>query len=148
MRKPWRHLHETLTPGWLMIMFAILVHAGYGICDLVAGMPLSVAATARTSLLFPWWASGCGYLLIASGALYGLVRGSLHGLLPQQIVLTISAGDAFYCAWYGRYADGYVPAAVPAWFILKDQLPVIVAAALHSYALMVRYVLPWVEDET
>ena len=67
---------------------------------------------------------------------------SASGLLPQQFVLTLSAADAVWCMWRGQYADGYVPVG-GSWFILKDQLPILVAAGLHSYALLVRHVLPW-----
>jgi hypothetical protein len=54
-------------------------------------------------------------------------------LVPQQFVLIISASGALHAAFVGHYADG-VPR--PWQFILGDQLPVILAALLYTYALL------------
>ncbi len=60
-------------------------------------------------------------------------------LLPQQVILWMSAGGGIYATLIQHYADG-VPRS---WVhILADQLPVILAAFLYTTALLETRTLP------
>lgn len=54
-------------------------------------------------------------------------------LVPQQVLLLMSAGAGLYAAAAGHYADG-VQRGWP--FILGDQAPMILVAALYTLALV------------
>jgi hypothetical protein len=54
-------------------------------------------------------------------------------LLPQQLVLLMSAGAGIYASAVHHYADG-IPRGWP--FILADQLPIILAAMLYTVAIL------------
>jgi hypothetical protein len=54
-------------------------------------------------------------------------------MLPQQILLLVSAGGSVAAILASQYADG-TPA--PLAHILTDQIPGVIAAVLHSYALL------------
>lgn len=63
-------------------------------------------------------------------------RGTTAGwllLLPQQILLIISAVGGIVAAALGHYADGVTR---PHLFIAADQLPGIVAAVCHTFAII------------
>lgn len=54
-------------------------------------------------------------------------------LLPQQLILLVSAGGSIQAAWLHHYAD-FTPRS---WeFILSDQAPVILAAILYTAAIV------------
>lgn len=55
-------------------------------------------------------------------------------LIPQQILLVVSAAGGITAALRGHYADGV---ARPWQFILGDQLPVILIALLYTTAILV-----------
>ena len=54
-------------------------------------------------------------------------------LIPQQMLLYLSAGGAFHAIWNSHYADGTIR---PVAFILTDQILVILLAVFHSWALL------------
>jgi len=58
---------------------------------------------------------------------------AIFALLPQQMLLFITAGGALYFAVLGHYADGYVPIGGGV-FILADQLPRVLFCLVHSVA--------------
>lgn len=53
-------------------------------------------------------------------------------LIPQQILLMISAAGSFEAMWLSQYADGIFRARA---FIIVDQVPVVLAALGHSVAI-------------
>jgi hypothetical protein len=54
-------------------------------------------------------------------------------LIPQQVLLFMSAGAGLYAAATQRYADGIVRGHE---FILADQLPIIILALLYSVVIL------------
>jgi hypothetical protein len=83
-----------------------------------------------------WGAVGSCFLVAALATAAPLSR-SLRLLpwllVPQLLLLIVSASGALYAVFAGHYADG-VPR--PWEFILGDQLPVILAASLYAAALV------------
>jgi hypothetical protein len=73
----------------------------------------------------------------AAMAVFGIQkRGTTAGwllLLPQQVLLMISAIGGIVAALLGHYADGVTR---PHLFIAADQLPGIVAAICHTFAII------------
>lgn len=57
-------------------------------------------------------------------------------LIPQQVVLTLSADGAFDAIWLGHFADGTIR---PWGFILADQVPALAIAAAHTVAILAHY---------
>lgn len=53
-------------------------------------------------------------------------------LMPQQLLLMISAAGAFEAMWLSQYADGVFRARS---FIIVDQAPVVLAAFGHTIAI-------------
>ena len=54
-------------------------------------------------------------------------------LIPQQLLLWLSAGGAFQAIWLGHFADGVQRSHA---FILVDQCPTILIAIFHSWAML------------
>lgn len=54
-------------------------------------------------------------------------------LLPQQLLLMVTALTAFVAVAVGHYADGVVR---PRLFIAADQLPAVIAALCHTFAVV------------
>jgi hypothetical protein len=75
------------------------------------------------------------YGVVALLAAFGLFyrRGCVWCLLPQQFVLMLSAVGAGMAMWAGAFADGV---ARPPAFIIADQMPAILAAIGHTYAII------------
>lgn len=126
------------TPTALVIIwYASLLHAIWAVLLSVSPLaahstPVSVVVT----LLGGRWPAVAA--LAVSGLLAVLVTRARTGLaplllVPQQIMLLMSAAAGIYAAVMGHYADG-VPRA---WeFILGDQSPVILVAFLYTTALL------------
>ena len=82
---------------------------------------------------------GWSIVAIVALALYGILNTrfdnlkSLYFIMPQQVLLYISAWSSLHAVLQGQYADG---AARPPIFILADQLPTIVVAVWHSVAII------------
>jgi hypothetical protein len=66
---------------------------------------------------------------------FASVRGipSVLFALPQQAILIMSAWTALTAMWSGEFADGV---SRPVAFIVADQAPAVIAAALHAVALV------------
>jgi hypothetical protein len=78
------------------------------------------------------------FMTVSTLALHGATkprtRAGLACMLPQWALLLTSAWGGILAAWMGMYADG-VPR--PTAFILADQFPIILAAALYGPAILV-----------
>jgi hypothetical protein len=79
-------------------------------------------------------------LLLISAAFMAItgffLRRKVHTLLflvPQQILLFLSAGSSFKAIWQGHFADGVVRSHA---FIMADQAPVILIAFFHAWAII------------
>ena len=125
----------TRTP-WI-IWFAIALHAIWGVALLQFG-PQHTTAVDALLTLNPTRFVGLGLIVVAGLATWSLLRhrSDLKGLflaLPQQFILLVSAAGAGNAILNGHYADG-VPR--PHVFILIDQIPIVLTAALHTAALI------------
>jgi hypothetical protein len=54
-------------------------------------------------------------------------------MIPQQLLLYISAGGSFRAIWLGQFADGVERSHA---FLLADQAPSILIALFHSWAIV------------
>lgn len=79
------------------------------------------------------------FAAVAVLASVGLVFRPTSGLyaaifiLPQQVVLWFSMVGAAHAMWLGVYADGV---ARTSWFLIVDQLPIVLIAFGHMAALL------------
>lgn len=129
-------------PAWKMqktlwiVWYAISLHIAWAVCltcDASAG-----GVTAIHHLMFMnRWAVVVLFASVGVGAGVGLLsrnrNWSLAALLPQQFVLMYSAWGAAAAIIASTFADG-VPR--PRAFIFADQLPAILAAVLHTFAII------------
>jgi hypothetical protein len=56
-------------------------------------------------------------------------------MLPQQTFVTVSAFGAIQAMLLGSYADGTIRSS---WFIVGDQIPIVMLAVAHSVAVITR----------
>lgn len=130
-----------LAKKWI-VLYATILHVVWGVTIL-----LSASAVATTPISGMTSAVGGRYpaalaLLLASGLIVWAMRiplPSLKGLLlctPQQFLTMLSAVGAIECMARQAYADG-VPR--PFAFIFADQLPAVLAAVIHTVALVDYY---------
>lgn len=125
----------------LIISYAITLHLIWA--GLVLGWPDQIQATPLNFLLFyiRWPVLTFFLIGVAGWAAYGSVYGAeyqkpwrriLH-LIPQQVVLIVSAYAALWAVFSGHYADG----TIRHWaFILADQVPQILVAIFHTAAIV------------
>lgn len=71
--------------------------------------------------------------LAAVGMMTGRMPVRVILILPQHVVLWISVAGAVYAMWLGQYADGV---ARDHWFLIVDQVPVVLIACGHTAALL------------
>lgn len=124
-------------PQVWIIWYAVLLHIGWGCLLLVSPSPYGATALHiyhdLPRILM------AGVLFLASGlAAWAVTRRqpslrSLSALLPQQVLLTLSAYAAIAAVIAGHYGDG-LPR--PRLFILADQAPAILALILHTVAVI------------
>jgi hypothetical protein len=127
--------------GRYVILFASLLHIGWAVLLIInptAGSSTPVAiilrvfggpyrsaavlvACAVVAMIFPFKKHR-----VSAEAMAGL-------LIPQQVLLFMSAGAGVYAAATQRYSDGVVRGHE---FILADQLPVILLALLYSVVIL------------
>ncbi len=117
----------------LVIWYAICLHWIWGTLLLMSPTPLWVTGIATIPSLGFVDASTVGafYLAIAFMALMGLAAPKYVGtifLLPQQIVLVLSAYGAIHAMHTGAFADGVIRSTP---FIIADQLPAVLLAVFH-----------------
>jgi hypothetical protein len=123
-------------PNWI-IWYAVVLHVTWGCLLLASSLPYGATALHVFGGL-PSQAMA-GILFAASGlAAWGVTRrqpslGSLAALLPQQVLLTLSAYAAVLAVITAQYLDGVTR---PRMFILADQAPAIIALVLHTAAVL------------
>jgi hypothetical protein len=119
-----------------MIYYAVFLHSIWAVMILASDDPFG--STPVHVLRFgPRALTALVLLATAALAVGGISRkGTPAGwllMLPQQILLMISAVGGLVAAALGHYADGVMR---PHLFIAADQLPGIVAAVCHTFAII------------
>ena len=128
-----------ITPGTkfpLVIMYAVALHAVWGMCALIDVSAYNGTALSGVHALFgeltPYVCLSVASLAIA--ALY--IRSMLYGfilMMPQQCLLFISAFAALHAVVDAQFADGVIRSRE---FILADQAPAIIGATAHTLAMI------------
>lgn len=134
---------------YLVVRFALVQHFIWGAMLLFNGDLLHTtamdAAYGLFGTVFPVASfsdgalrSGVMYLLVAALAFASLNRRTrddvrLLLLIPQQFILVLSAAGALQAMWLSSFADGVVRSRE---FIIADQCPIVILAALHTWALV------------
>ena len=126
---------------WI-VWYAILLHFVW--MALIAGSSSALFVTATDSLRQQCggrWQTAAALGIVASLALFSIWRNraDIWGLLtivPQQLVMLLSAGSAIHAMWVSQFADGVVR---PRAFIMTDQMPAVLAAAMHTMAIVESY---------
>lgn len=125
-----------------VVWVAIFQHLIWAICLFISPSAAGVTAISAISN----WAGGASYakyviLIVALLALVSLCLSTDSKkpkwywtvmLIPQQLVLMVSAIGAVECISRGMFADG-VPRPVP--FMFADQIPSILIAIFHTCAI-------------
>lgn len=128
------------------IIYAIALHVMWGIVLLIQGTPSLITNLDELSHMVNGNVRAIGFVLIgvATLSIYAMVDYSHNGrrarglllLLPQQFVLTLSMFSSMHAVYSGHFADG-IP-SLPT-FILLDQMPSILAAVIHTFAIFYYY---------
>jgi hypothetical protein len=135
-----------LWPGYLAVWAAVILHLTWVGLLLVPGTRAYLATPIHEVYGvagYSAWRTAALLAFVALAAVAGLVRRVEPGLkifylLPQQLVLGISAAGASLAIYHSHYADG-VPR--PATFIAADQLAVILTWGGHTAALMLLFLI-------
>jgi hypothetical protein len=138
----WRGARLSKTAlGKYIIVFASLMHAGWAVLLLIS--PTAAGSTPVSIIVKvcggPYRTAFVGFVASAMAIVFPFFRRRVSNtalaimLIPQQVLLFMSAGAGIYAAAVQHYADG-VPRPWP--FILSDQLPVILAALLYTIAVL------------
>lgn len=131
-------------PRRLIAWYAVWLHLVWAVLFLLS--PTAAHATATASLLhnlrgFALARYETALLLVLVSLCAGWIVSrprvpsfyTLCLLMPQQVLLFLSAIGAGEAIWYGRFADGVERSQ---WFIAADQAPSIIAAALHLFFIL------------
>lgn len=124
-------------PVSIMVGYAIVLHLTWAIIILFD--PVAVNATAVAALyrhIQPPIVLACviaSASLLAIAGLYTRVPWIVFLLMPQQILLMMSAAGAVEAIWTAQFADGVIR---PRAFIAADQLYSVFAAIGHTIAII------------
>lgn len=133
-------------PGYLAVWAAVALHMSWIVLLLVPHTHAFNATPVHEVYAlsgFSAWRTVALLGVVAGAALVGLTRDIAPGLklvcmLPQQLVLGISAAGAILAIVHSQYADG-VPR--PITFIAADQLAVILTWLAHTIAMLMLYLI-------
>lgn len=127
-------------PGFLAIWAAILLHATWVVLLLIPGNHAAASTPVHevVRLLGEPWRASAVLAAVAGAAVYGTARSmqardKILFVLPQQLLLGVSAAGALLAMWRSMYADG-VPR--PATFIVADQLAIVLTWGFHTAAII------------
>lgn len=119
-----------------MIYYAVFLHGIWALMILASSDPFG-STPVHVLEVGPRFLTALVLAGTAAMAVLGIgKRGTTAGwllLLPQQVLLMISAIGGIVAAVLGHYADGVTR---PNLFIAADQLPGIVAAVCHTFAII------------
>jgi hypothetical protein len=128
-----------------MVWFASLVHLFQGVALLF--YPEAGNAT-PTKILVDTFGhhviAGIGLIIVSSFAVYSLLRhrgdkkGTILYLIPQQIIMMLSAYESSQAIILSQYADGVIRSRA---FIFADQMATIMAAIVHTVAIIDIYTI-------
>jgi hypothetical protein len=126
-------------PVSIMVMFAIALHLWWAL--MIALDPSALNATGLSSL-YRYIHSPQLLVLVVAGAALMAVAGMFARapwmvmlLLPQQVLLMMSAAGVIEAIWLAQFADGVVR---PRAFIAADQMYSVLAAVGHTLAIISR----------
>ncbi len=126
----------------LVVMWAAALHIVWAIVIILTHQTFAFTNAEFINGILPNPYIQGGFLLVVSTlALTGLVWKKLEHsisrlflLIPQQLVLMVSAGSSISAIIYGHYGDG----VARTWqFILLDQSPFIVGTGIHTYIVII-----------
>lgn len=119
--------------NYFIIFYATILQVVTGIVLLLSSKPLEIAQLGIFNVIFPYKLGAVLMLLSVALVLYAdlkiknkVVNILLH--IPQEFFLILTAISGILYISLGHYADGTVRSQS---FILVDQLPGIIAAALY-----------------
>jgi hypothetical protein len=120
--------------GKYIILYASVLHIGWAVLLLVSWKAANSTPVRIISQVFGGrWRAAVVLAAVAIAAMAFPLRSNgrrrVWLLIPQQVVLLLSAGAGVHAAAVQHYADG-VARSWP--FILSDQLPVVLAALLYT----------------
>ena len=131
MRKSW------------VVYLAVIIHLAWGISLLIDPAPRMVTSIAFTSDFFSnRIIEGLVFIvvsLMAGADIIFSVKKSILGILmliPQQIILILSATGAVTAMIFHQFPDGIER---PFLFIFSDQLPAVLLAVFHTCAIWQHY---------
>jgi hypothetical protein len=120
----------------VMVIYAIVMHLVWVACLWLDEGVSQVTAVAAIRYLFPWPYATIAMLIVATCAIVSFaIRNRFWAagfMVPQQLLLFVSAGGAVQAILEGHFADGVER---PWTFLLADQSPAILAAIGHTLAL-------------
>jgi hypothetical protein len=120
----------------IMVMFAVALHLFWASIVLIDSSALGATGVASVYLYIQPPAALA--IVMATAALLAILALSLSRprvvilLVPQQILLMMSAAGAVEAIWLGQYADGIMR---PRAFIAADQMYSVLAALGHTAAI-------------
>lgn len=121
----------------IMVMYAILLHAAWAILILMDSSAMNATAVHAIAAVFVYPTLTAlvigGASLLACVGLWTRRPSVMLLLLPQQVVLMMSAAGAIEAMWLSQFADGVLR---PWQFIAADQLYSVVAAIGHTIAII------------
>jgi hypothetical protein len=128
--------------GFFVLLFTVFWSLGLAVIFTTADSDLRTIPTAYLIALVGQRPGGVAVLLVTAGfGAYGLRHPGLSwrgvgAMMPQVILVFMSAFSAFFSAMAGHYPDGTVPVSAHH-FIAADQLWTILIAFLHAACVVV-----------
>jgi hypothetical protein len=125
-----------------VIFIAVILHFFLGIILIISPVIIN---TTSTGLMIQYFSNkyiaGLVLIFISLLSTYSLYRKTFDKknvflLLPQQLFLILSAGWAINSVFVGHFSDGIIRSP---YFILADQLPIILIAVFFTLAIFQMY---------
>ena len=123
-------------PMSIMVLFSVALHLVWAMLIIAdtSAMDATAIASVHRWIDYPWII--LALISVASLAIIGLAAGSpwfVLLLIPQQILLTMSAVGAIEAIWISQFADGVIRSRA---FITADQVYSILTAIGHTAAIV------------
>jgi len=158
----WPHLRASLPTSrnwgrWLRgatmmgVWYAIVLHLVWATLILATdNAPAKATPVAAVARIFPARAGlAIIFVTVAFCALLSIYQSRLSVLkisllIPQQLILGVSAAGAIHAMTVGHYADGVIR---PKGFLVADQLPAVLALLVHSATIIYLAYLMWEREQ-
>jgi hypothetical protein len=126
----------------IMVLYAIALHFLWSIILLFDQSALNVTAVDALFDVTKWLSLPVAAVSVVTGVAAFLAMAALCSrwswtvwlLLPQQILLMISASGAIEAVWISQFSDGVIRSRG---FIAADQMHIVLAAIGHTAAIIV-----------